>query len=142
MKLHTVFRPEQFGPTHWDSAETKAKFANHFVTFVAKGFPRNLFTKDFYKRLSMTFGHIAHYNQLGFWEEFFESNEGRLRFIQQSYQYPCYGDPAFTYSDVERELIAWLRQHDVLNRVWTDHTAAVEAAELAQLAHLRNKYKA
>jgi len=68
--------------TQWNTAEDKAWFVEHFMKFVEKGFPQHLFTKKFYQRLSNTFGHIAHYNQLGFWEEFFISKSGKVEFIR------------------------------------------------------------
>ena len=56
-----AFVAADFVPTHWDSAEQKAKFANALLTFVAQDFPRSKFHESFYRRLSNTFGHIAHY---------------------------------------------------------------------------------
>lgn len=37
--------------------------------FIDSGFKQTLFTKKLYPELSNTFGHIAHYNQGGFWVE-------------------------------------------------------------------------
>ena len=51
----------EFTATKWDSAEKKAEFANKLCKFIAADFKESLFTKAFYERLSMTFGHIAHY---------------------------------------------------------------------------------
>jgi hypothetical protein len=51
----------EFAPTQWDGAYEKAKFANTLVRFIADDFPRSSFQKGFYRRLSNTFGHIAHY---------------------------------------------------------------------------------
>ncbi len=56
-----AFVTADFVPTQWDSAEQKAKFANALLTFVAHDFPRSKFRESFYRRLSNTFGHIAHY---------------------------------------------------------------------------------
>ena len=95
-------------PTQWDSVEDKAKFIRQFKTFVRGGFKRSQFHKWFYKRLSMTFGHIAHYDQNGFYEHFFCDEQGKREFIRQCAAYPCYGDPHWTYSDAERHLVQWL----------------------------------
>ena len=57
-----AFVAADFVPTQWDTAEQKAKFANALLTFVAQDFPRSKFHESFYRRLSNTFGHIAHYN--------------------------------------------------------------------------------
>ena len=108
--MTTIEAVERFTPTEWATADDKVWFFQHFQKFVKSGFRRSLFTKRFYNRLSLTFGHIAHYNQGGFWEEYFTTDEDKARFIRDTMGWPCYGDPAFTYSDVERALIEWLRK--------------------------------
>ena len=116
-KTTTDFTPDQFTPTQWEGADKKAVFARQFIKFVRSDFSRSHFPKTFYQRLSMTFGHIAHYNQNGFFDEFFVTTEGKVRFLQQTLQHPCYGDPTFTYSDVERALQVWLREGSVLSKL-------------------------
>ena len=54
--------------------------------------------------------------------------------------HPCWGDPAFTYSDVERALQSWLHQNGVLGRYERRLAAEQEAAERAELARLKAKY--
>jgi hypothetical protein len=103
------FQASQFTPTQWSTAKDKAWFANQFVRFVRSDFAARHFTDRFYRRLSNTFGHIAHYDRAGFWGEFFTTNADKVRFVEQTLQWPCYGDPAWTYSDVERAIQAWLR---------------------------------
>jgi hypothetical protein len=105
-----IFDAAQFQPTKWDTADDKAWFANQFVKFVESGFDQRHFTDRFYRRLSNTFGHIAHYNRLGFWETYFTTPAGRLRFLEIALLHPCYGDPTWTYSDVERAIQVWLRE--------------------------------
>ncbi|HMH12044.1 MAG TPA: hypothetical protein VK578_02945 [Edaphobacter sp.] len=61
-------------------------------------------TKKLYSRLSNTFGHIAHYNQGTFWGECFVEASDLVRFIEHLLRWPCYADPEFTFSDVERAL--------------------------------------
>ena len=102
------FTAEQFTPTQFDTAEDKAKFANHFVRFVESGFKETLFYKWFYTRLSMSFGHIAHYNKNGFYGVWFDTHEKRNAFLGHTLIYPCYGQPEYTYCDVEKVLIDWL----------------------------------
>lgn len=102
------FEPSEFVATQWDSQEQKAKFANHFIKFWDSNFDKKYFKKWFYQRLMNTFGHIAHYNQLGFWEEFFENNDGKQRFKDITLNHPCYGSPTHTYSDVEKKLQDYL----------------------------------
>jgi hypothetical protein len=103
------FTSGQFTPTKWDSAEQKAKFANHLVRFIRNGFLRSLFHKWFYTRLSMTFGMIAHYNLIGFYSTFFVTKEDQQRFIHMLKSWPCYGDPEWTYSDVEKAVQKYLK---------------------------------
>ena len=98
------FTAEQFIATKWEPAEQKAKFANHFVKFVKSGYKYSLFHKWFYNRLSMCFGFIAHYNKNGFYDTYFADIEKIVRFWQVIENFPCYGDPEYTYSDVEKVL--------------------------------------
>ena len=108
-KLDGPFRASQFVPMEKTTAEEKAKFANKFVSFVANGMKREDFTQAFYKRLSMCFGHIAHYNIDGFYTEWFSDNNKKYGFLLHALS--CYpvGDPKFCFSDVENELQNWLR---------------------------------
>ena len=101
------FTAEQFTATQWDTAADKAKFANHLVRFLATGSRETLFYDWFYKRLSNTFGHIAHYNRQGFYAHFFTTVEGRERFQKSLALGGGYGDPAYTYSDVEKAVKAY-----------------------------------
>lgn len=107
--MKKVFTPEQFKASKFSSAADKAKFANHFIHFMGKGYPRSLFPKWFYTRLSMCFGHIAHYHQEGFYSEFFTTELRQCNFIRITMNYPCYGDPEYTYSDVEKAIQEYLR---------------------------------
>jgi len=100
----------EYTPTKFDSAEDKAKFVAHFKRFVSKGMKETMFPKWFYTQLSMTFGHIAHYNKAGFYEEWFSSPERKRDFIQTTLNYYPIGDPACTYSDAERNIVEWLRR--------------------------------
>lgn len=111
MKLsEPKFTGPDFTATKWDSGEVKAKFANHLLRFIERGYPSSMFTKVFYRRLSMTFGHIAHYSWDGFWGYFFEDDAGRRDFMDHTMNGGGYGDPAFTYSDVELAVRKRLRQ--------------------------------
>ena len=67
-------------------------------------FASSKFPRTFYQRLSMTFGHIAHYNQGGFFETFFTTTHDKVRFLRQTLAHPCHGDPAGPTADVERAL--------------------------------------
>ncbi len=134
------FHASQFTPTKWNTAQDKMRFAQQFVRFVQSDFAAQHFTDRFYRRLSMTFGHIAHYNRGGFWEEFFTTTADKVRFLEQTLQYPCYGDPAWTYSDAERALQAWLKAEGTLDRYRRKLAEDTEAGERAELARLQRKY--
>ena len=99
--------------TEFSSIEDKYKFEKQFKRFVESGFKRTLFPKWFYTRLSMMFGHIAHYNIYGFYQYWFSDIEKQQHFINNCLQWRCYGDPAFTYSDVERELKDWIQRNGI-----------------------------
>jgi hypothetical protein len=136
-----TFNSSQFTPTQWDTAQNKATFAKQFVRFVQSDFATRHFTGKFYRRLSNTLGHIAHYNQAGFWDEFFTSTADKVQFLEQTLQHPCYGDPAWTYSDVERVLQAWLRADGTLERYRKRLAEETEAGERTELARLQAKYR-
>lgn len=141
-KTITDFTPDKFTPTQWDTAEKKSAFATQFIKFVQSDFGKSKFPKAFYQRLSMTFGHIAHYNQGGFFEEFFTTTADKVRFLRQTLAQPCYGDPAWTYSDVERALQEWLRENGVLAKYENRLAAETEASERAVLVRLQARYGA
>lgn len=139
MKRHT-FAASQFTPTRFDTAEDKAKFANHFVRFVESGFKWTLFPKWFYTRLSMTFGHIAHFDQRGFYATFFSDLDGQLAFLKQTLRRGGFGSPAHTYSDVERALARWVDERDFVGQYELRKAVLTEQTEREQLARLKAKY--
>ncbi|HTF61827.1 MAG TPA: hypothetical protein VK638_03845 [Edaphobacter sp.] len=98
------FSPADFTPSKFSTAEQKAIFGNQLLAFVAAGFPEKKFTNALYERLSNCFGFIAHMNRNGFFETFFTCIADKLRFIQALANAPRYGDPAYTFSDVERAI--------------------------------------
>src|SRR5439155_24687570 len=84
------FTAEQFTQTKWDDGQTKANFARQFVKFVESGFDQRLFSQAFYRRLSMTFGHIAHFNRQGFFETFVTTTADTVRFLRMTLVHPCF----------------------------------------------------
>lgn len=136
------FEASEFTPTKVNTAEDKAKFANQFMRFVESDFKQSLFTKAFYQRLSLTFGHIAHFNQGGFFEQFFTTTADVLRFLEQSVNCPCYGDPEWTYSDVERALVEWLKGSGLIEKYRLQLSAEVEDGERALLEVLQRQFGA
>ncbi|PPQ36056.1 protein of unknown function [Rhodoblastus acidophilus] len=109
-----AFSAGDFTPTKWNSAKDKADFANALMKFVAQDFPRTKFHNAFYRRLSNTFGNIAHYDRDVFYETFFLSAKGKITALEQCVSRPCFGDPTYTYRDVERAVIARLRNANIL----------------------------
>lgn len=129
-----------FVSTEFTSAEEKARFANRFARFVDSGFRETLFTQKFYRQVSNCFGHIAHYNRGGFWETWFSTPQQRADFLQVCADWPCYGDPAYTFSDVERKLAAWITANG-LAKIWRGYAeAAQQGRERSALRDLAARY--
>ncbi|MDE1905128.1 MAG: hypothetical protein KGH75_01575 [Rhodospirillales bacterium] len=139
--LRPPFTAAEFTPTQWDTAEAKADFANRLCKFIAADFKQTLFTKSVYRRLSNAFGHIAHYDLHGFYGTFFESSAGKIEFLDQTLHHRCYGDPSYTFSDVERAIIARLRKTGLLEAYRALRAAEIERSERATLARLKAQYE-
>lgn len=137
-KLFSAF---EFTATAFDTAEDKAKFANHFVRFVEADFPASIFPKWFYTRLSMTFGHIAHYDISGFYGTWFANDRTKHEFLTHELRSGGWGDPAYTYVDVERALKGWIIKSGLVETYAAKISAATEKAERATLAALKAKYE-
>ena len=135
-----LFSAEDFTPTQWSTAQDKAAFGNHFFRFIESEWKQTLFTKSFYNRLSNCFGHIAHYDLHGFYGTWFAEDALRLSFLRHTLRFGCYGDPEYTFSDVERAIKAELRRRPLVDQYEARVAAAVRARELAQLERLQAKY--
>jgi len=110
-ELNTFYKSTKF-----DSTAQKKKFESHFKRFLLKGCPESLFYKWFYSCLSNCFGHYAHYSKNNFYADFFTTGDGKIDFIKWCLDYPCYGDPEYTYSDVEKVLQNWIRKN--IETIW------------------------
>lgn len=132
---------EQFTATKFDSAAAKADFGNQLLAFIAEDFPRKRFTLKFYRILCQHFGMIAHYDQHGFWAEYFTSTADKLRFLEEVSTHPCWGDPAFTFSDLERVVVARIRAAGLVARLRDALARETEAAERALLNRLQARYQ-
>ena len=137
-----AFEPDHFTATQWSTAEDKAKFANALMKFIAHEFPRQSFSKTLYQRLSNTFGHIAHTNQDGYYSAFFERDADKVVFLDQTLRWPCYGDPTYTFCDVERAVQRRLRAANVIEVFRMREADATRKRELDILARLQAKYGA
>jgi hypothetical protein len=135
------FSPDDFTPTKFSTAEQKAAFANQLIAFIAAGFPEKKFTNAFYERLCNCFGFIAHLNRNGFFETFFTCTADKLRFIKVLANAPCYGDPAYTFSDVERAIGEVVRSMGWESVFATRMAQENETIERNLLASLQTKYE-
>jgi hypothetical protein len=135
------FLPSDFTATKFSTATDKAEFGNTLLRFIESEWASALFTKSFYNRLSMCFGHIAHYNRTQFYEEWFSSVAAQVRFLKHALRFPCYGDPEYTFSDVERAI-----QREIVNRNFVVRyelrlAEEQQAADLELLRQLESKYR-
>ncbi len=135
-----LFEDDRFQATKFDTGADKAKFANDFLRFMSKGFPEQSFTQAFYRRLSMCFSHIAHYDRHGFWGTFFTSTEGRIEFIDHTLRGGGYGDPAWTYCDVELAIRRRVGEAGIMQAYRAARAAEIEGAERELLRRLHAKF--
>jgi hypothetical protein len=140
IKPSIVFTADQFTPTQWNTAQQKADFANAFVRFLENGFRLEDFPRPFYSRLSQTFGHVAHFDQATFHRTFFTTAVDKVRFLRQCIEHQPVGDPAFTFSDVERLLRDWIVESRAMDRVTKTAEHAQNRAEREQLQKLLKKH--
>jgi len=84
------FLPTEFTATKFSTAADKAEFGNHLLRFIESEWAQAHFTKDFYHRLSMCFGHIAHIDRPTFYETWFTCDLDRLRFLEKTLKWPCW----------------------------------------------------
>lgn len=104
----------QFTATKWHSVADKEKFVRYYIRFVEARCPVDKFHNWFYSRLMQMFFHIAHFNRAGFHQTWCDTSEKRLALLRRHIEYECVGDPAWTWSDVERVLQAWIRESGIL----------------------------
>jgi len=135
------FLPSDFTATKFSTAADKAEFGNTLLRFIESEWVPALFTKSFYNRLSMCFGHIAHYNCTQFYEEWFSSLAAQVRFLKHTLRFPCYGDPEYTLSDVERAIQREIVNRNYLARYELRLAEEQQAADLALLRQLESKYR-
>jgi len=136
------FQMEDFTPTKWATAEEKAKIANKMTRFILGGFQQGSFTRAMYQRLSNMFGHIAHYNILGFYEEWFANIKACrdwAEYITGNWLSGM-GDPKFTWSDVEKALIQWVKDNQIAEQLDELYQLDIKQKELALLNALQRKH--
>jgi hypothetical protein len=109
--------------------------------FIESEWARTAFSKSFYNRLSMCFSHIAHYDAAGFYTTWFTTDADRLRFLRHTLAWPCWGDPEFTFCDVERAIQQEIRKRNYLARYELRAAEAVRSGEMETLNRLEAKYR-
>ena len=135
------FLPSEFVPTKFSTAQDKADFGNSLLHLIESEWALALFTKSFYNRLSMCFGHIAHVDRMGFYETWFTSDADRLKFLRHTLNWPCWGDPKFTFCDVERATQQEVRGRNYLAHHELRAAEAVSSREMEILKQLEAKYR-
>lgn len=135
------FLPSDFQATKFSTTPDKANFGNTFLHFIESEWALTLFSKGFYKRLSMCFGHIAHYDRTTFYETWFTSDANRMRFLRHTLDWSCWGDPEFTFCDVERAIQQEIRKRNYLGRYELIVAEAVRSSEMETLRRLEAKYR-
>jgi hypothetical protein len=134
------FTADMFVASKFSTADEKADFANKLMAFIESGLEERKFTKALFRRLSLTYAFLAHYDHAGFMAEYFTRTEDKARFLEQIATHPCYGDPKHTYSDVEKAIKSRVR-HMGFDGYYVDIARTeAEAAERAMLARLQAKY--
>ena len=135
------FLPSEFVPTKFSTAQDKAEFGNTFLHFIESEWARTAFSKSFYNRLSMCFSHIAHYDAAGFYATWFTTDADRLLFLRHTLAWPCWGDPEFTFCDVERAIQQEIRKRNYLARYELRTAEAARSREMETLKRLEAKYR-
>lgn len=130
------FTENQFTATEWATAKEKARMANMFARFIADGCPAEKFTQPLYKRLSMMFGHIAHYNCEGFRATWFSNPAQVNLFIEHLTNAGCYGQPEYTWCDVEKALKSWVVSTGLHDQIRQDANLFVQDRAASWADHL------
>ena len=116
-----TFQASNFTATQWNTAEDKARMADKLTKFILNGFQQGSFTKEMYKRLSTMFGHIAEYNIHGFYTVWFDDDAACLKWVENAMRGGVLGfvvgDPAWTWSDVERAIQKWLSDNGIVEQI-------------------------
>lgn len=141
-KYHKDCEPFHFVATEFYSPQQKGVFATWLIRFISTGFPAKKWTKQMYRHLSNCFGFIAHFDQGGFWNEYFADTRGKVAFLKQIRDWRMGGSPTHTFSDVEKVVRNWVEENAVVYKWQRQLDAEIEKIERAELARLSKKYPA
>src|ERR1035441_10221388 len=75
-----------------------------------------------------------------FYETWFTCDHDRLRFLEKTLKWPCWGDPEYTFSDVERVIQQEVRKRNYLARYQLRRAEAERASDMETLRRLEAKY--
>ena len=65
-----------------------------------------------------------------------------MRFLKHTLRFPCYGDPEYTFSDVERAIRREIANRNYLARYELRMAEEQQATDLELLRQLESKYRA
>lgn len=116
---------------------TDLEFANALARLITSGFQPTHFTKKLYLRLMNQFQHIAHYDQHGFFAEWFSSTERQLAFLEHTLEYRSW----FPDQPVEQIIRAWIKRENLYEQQCAIVAGQTEARERKLLARLQQKYE-
>jgi hypothetical protein len=85
--------------------------------------------------------HNANYNRAQFYEEWFSSLAAEVRFLKHTMRFPCYGDPEYTFSDVERAIQRKISNRNHFARYELRLAEQQQASDLALPRQLETKYR-
>ena len=80
-------------------------------------------------------------NRTQFYEEWFSSLAAQVRFLKHTLRFPCYGDPEYTFSDVEMAIQREIVNRNYLARYELRLAEEQQATDLALLKQLERKYR-
>jgi hypothetical protein len=101
----------------------------------------SLFQEFLQPPFDVLFTHNAHYDAAGFYATWFTSDADRLRFLLHTLAWPCWGDPEFTFCDVERAIQQEIRKRNYLARYELRAAEAMRSGEMETLKRLEAKYR-
>ncbi len=77
----------------------------------------------------------------GFYQTWFTCDKDRLEFLRWASRHPCYDDPKFTFSDVERAIKQQIRSRNYVALYELKTAEELRSAEMAILVRLESKYR-
>ena len=128
-----IFTADRFTATQHSTAEEKARFCDALCQVR----PQRVFAQSVQDRVLPTvsniFGHIANYDETGFWEVWFATPAKQRQFVRRIHEWVPVGDPHFCWSDVERELKSWAAtEAEAIDAVLTENERKFAEAAKAE----------